>query len=560
MPIIQFSNVSFCYPTRSIPTLSDITLDIDPGDFVLVSGPTGCGKTTLLKMLNGIIPHLSKGTIGGMLTIAGKNAFHAPMDDLTREVGIIFQSPDDQIVSNSVEEEIAFGLENMGLEDGAIALEIDSALDRMGIGDLKYRDTKTLSGGQKQRIVIASQIALHPKILALDEPLSQLDPRSAREVMKCIADLNLQGVTVVMVEHRIADVARYANKVILMDAGRIVYSGDMQKSFGAEGKWYETLGIQIPDEAILSLGFGMSPTVFAPAILEKEIIRRLPQNMETGIRSYSSKTERLEQVLLQDVQFGYPNAPLFRDLNLAFHSGESVALMGANGAGKSTLLSLIAGIRKPQQGKIIFNELGTKCGARKSAKGMAGFLIQNPDLMLFCESVENELLFSAEHRGVKPQERIQRTDSIMNRLDLIPHRSDAPFSLSAGQRLRTALGSILTMETPVLLLDEPTTGQNQENIIRIMETIRNLEFIKTLIFCTHDIQTAMNYADRAIVLQAGEVVYDGMPMGVFDNMELVETSGLTVPTSMRFARNCGIKDFHAGAVELLQFLGIGSIH
>jgi energy-coupling factor transport system ATP-binding protein len=559
MSIIQFSNVSFCYPTRSNPTLSDITFDIDPGDFVLISGPTGCGKTTLLKMLNGIIPHLSKGTVGGTLTIAGKNAFTSPMEELTREAGIIFQNPDDQIISTTVEEEIAFGLENMELDAAAIATGIDSALNRLGIGDLKYRKTKTLSGGQKQRTAIASQIALRPKILALDEPLSQLDPRSAREVVQCIVDLNLHGITVVMVEHRIADVARYANKVLLMDAGRVIHFGDMRRSFSAERKLYEKLGIQIPDEAILSLGFGMPEAVFDTAVLEKEIVRALPLKKETALRQEHSKAKPAEQIIIQDVHFGYRDAPIFRNLNLAFHAGESVALMGANGSGKTTLLSLIAGIRKPQQGEILFNQSGKKDCMRKSAKGMAGFLMQNPDLMLFCESVEKEMLFGAEHTGVRNQEAIRRVDAIVDRLYLAPYRNDAPFSLSAGQRLRTALGSVLTMQPPILLLDEPTTGQNQENITRIMETIQNQEFIKTVIFCTHDIRTAMKYADRAIVLHAGEAVYDGSPMRVFDNMELAEISGLAAPASMLLARNCGIEGFHAGAAELLQFLNQGNL-
>ncbi len=557
-PIIRYSQVSFCYPTRIAPTLSDITLDIDPGDFVLVSGPTGCGKTTFLKMLNGIIPHLSKGRIEGTLTVAGKNTAASSMEDLTNEVGIVFQCPDDQIVSNTVEEEIAFGLENMGLGADAISEAIASALDRMGIGDLKYRDTKTLSGGQKQRTVIASQIALHPKILALDEPLSQLDPRGAREVMQCIVDLNRQGVTIVMVEHRIAEAARYANKVLLMESGHNVHYGDMRKSFSTASSLYRRLGIQLPEEVILSFGFGMPEATFAVDTLKSEISRMLPIAKGRPKQAPDSKPERKRHLTLQDIHFGYDtDRPLFSNLNLTFHSGEFVALMGANGAGKSTLLSLIAGLRKPHRGRILSHESQRDGNSNGSAKVAAGILLQNPDLMLFCESVEKEMLFGPEHRGAKHREAMARVDFMLDRLQLDANRKDAPFSLSVGQRLRTALGSILTMRAPILLLDEPTTGQNQENIIRIMGTLRSLKFIRSIIFCTHDVQTAMQYAERVILLQTGKVVYDGSPAHVFDNIELAEACGLAMPASMILARGCGIKEFSAGAAGLLHLLGKG---
>lgn len=551
--MIHFSHVSFQYPTRSAPTVSDISLAVEPGDFLLLSGPTGCGKTTLLKMLNGIIPHLSQGRFEGTLTVAGNNAAASSMEDLTREVGVIFQCPDDQIVADTVEEEIAFGLENLGMEPEAISGAIDSALARIGIADLKYRSTRTLSGGQKQRVVIASQIALRPKILAFDEPLSQLDPRGAREVMHCIADLNRQGITVILIEHRIADVAPFAGKVLLLDKGRVAHFGPMRDSFRTAARVYAQLGLHIPEEATLSMGLGMPEIDFNPMRLEEKMRGLIAAAAPSTAAPSPIAPERARYISLQHIRFGYKKeTPLFADLNLEFHAGESVALMGANGSGKSTLLSLLAGLRKPQKGSIVMHAAHTLPGSRRTKKGMAGLLIQNPDLMLFCESVEQEMLFGTENRGIRRREGIARVDSMLEHLSLAPQRREAPFSLSVGQRLRTALGAVLTMETPTLLLDEPTTGQNQENIFRIMETVKRLQFLQSIIFCTHDIQTAMRYADRIIILREGAVVYDGAPSGLFDDPDLAEAAGLIVPLSVRIARNCGLRAFQGGAAALLQ--------
>ncbi|MDI6606478.1 MAG: energy-coupling factor transporter ATPase, partial [Candidatus Omnitrophota bacterium] len=532
------------YPTRGSPTLSGITLDIEKGDFVLVSGPTGCGKTTLLKMLNGIIPHLSKGSLTGELQVAGRDVPSSSMDELTKEVGMIFQNPDDQIVANTVEEEVAFGLENLGLGLDEIAGRVNWALQKTGIRDLKERDTNKLSGGQKQRVVIASQIAMRPKILAFDEPLSQLDPSGAEDVMRCVLSLNKEGITVIMVEHRVADVARYANKMLLMDKGAVVYYGDLRRSFSEAKDAYKKLGVQVPHEAILSLGLGLAEVTFSRDAIGEEISKRFVCAVKPGTNKsfFQDSPQKRDFVSLDGIYFEYiKGAPILNNLSLSFKENQTVALMGANGSGKSTLISIVAGINKPQKGNVRIVNMPATDFKDNLRSLPVGLLIQNPDLMLFCETVEKEMLFGPVHRKVKTPDARNRVEAVAESLDLARHFQDAPFSLSAGQRLRAALGAVLTMQQPVLLLDEPTTGQNQENIIKVMLAVKGMGFIKTLIFCTHDIQTALRYADRILILSKGNVIYDGTPEQVFDDWKTTEYAGLTMPVTAFLSKRCGLE-------------------
>ena len=535
--MIHFKNVHYQYPTRDIPTLNDITFDIADGDFVVISGPTGCGKTTLIKMLNGIIPHLSKGVLRGEVVVNGKNTITSPMKKLTGEVGLVFQNPDDQIVSTVVEEEIAFGPENQGIGYEEIEKRVAWAMDMTGISDLRKRNTNELSGGQKQRVVIASQIAMRPSILALDEPLSQLDPKGAAEVMQCIRQLNRDGITIVMIEHRIAEVIKFARKILLLDKGEICYSGKIEESFKKALDVYKRLGIQVPDEVRLSGIFNLGRL----RLDLDEIVREVKtKNIHTSVTfkkallsinpfAGNAHVDRLnnrkkEIISMNDVSFCYKKGMnVFSNLNLILYKGETTALMGANGTGKSTFLSLIAGMNLPAKGVI-------------KKTGHVGLLFQNPDLMLFCETVERELIFGPRNKKVLPEEILSRVDSILKCLHISGHRDDSPFTLSMGQRLRIALGAILTMQLPILLLDEPTTGQNIENVARLMNTLKNLEFVKSIVFCTHDVNVAMKYADRIIVLNQEGIAADGSPEEVLRDFDLLEKNAIRIPVSIRLAK------------------------
>jgi len=543
--IITFDNVSFTYPTRNEPSLSSVSFTIDEGDFVLATGPTGCGKTTLLKILNGIIPYLSKGTLSGRATIAGLDSRGAGMEALTREVGLIFQNPNDQIVSNSVEEEIAFGLENLGLSDAEIRERIDWACEQVSISDLRERDPNSLSGGQKQRLVIASQIAMKPRILAFDEPLSSLDPQSAREVTQCITRLNQQGITIVMVEHRISFVAPYCSHVLVLDQGALVEHGPRDNVFMHSRDVLKTHGLETPPEVHICRHTGKKLTFDEAELTEHVRNWRAPlskkdlpldEAKENSVAGIKNPT-----VQVRDVSFGYTKShAVLKDLSLTVHGGEVVALMGANGTGKSTLLSLIAGLIKPEKGSVTVNgAMSETLGAKRRASTL-GFLIQNPDLMLFCATVYDELSFGPRHVKNIHKRADDEIERVLDFLNLLPQRSRPPFALSMGQRLRAALGAVLTLKPRILLLDEPTTGQNEENIRRLMDTLAGLDHIDAIIFCTHDFETAIEHADRIVVLSNGAVAANGSPAEIFENLERLHSAGLQPPLATRVAYSLGL--------------------
>ena len=544
--IITFENVSFTYPTRKGPSLSNVSFVIHEGDFVLVTGSTGCGKTTLLKMLNGIIPHLSKGTPGGRAVIAGLDAKHAGMEALTKEVGLIFQNPNDQIVSNSVEEEIAFGLENLGLSDAEIRERITWACEQVSISDLRERDPNSLSGGQKQRVVIASQVAMRPRILAFDEPLSSLDPRCAGEVTQCIARLNRRGITIVMVEHRIGFVAPYCSHVLVLDQGALVEFAPRDESFMHPRDVFGAHGLEIPPEVHICRHTGGRKLTFDEAELADHV-RRWHTAVSPEEKSFYNPPDTVRAVSgevtvrIENVTFGYAKSrTVLNECSLTVHRGETIALMGANGTGKSTLLSLIAGLIRPDKGEIIVNGIETgSLGAKKRAS-LLGFLIQNPDLMLFCDTVREELAFGPRHVRRTRADIDGAIAAILAFLNLSPQQNLPPFTLSMGQRLRAALGAVLSLQPRILLLDEPTTGQNKENIRRLMETLAQLEHIDTIIFCTHDFETAIEHADRIAVLHGGRVAADCAPAEIFEHPELLRNAGLQMPLTTRLAHSLGL--------------------
>lgn len=547
--IIAFDDVSFTYPTRELPSLKNLGFEINKGDFVLVTGPTGCGKSTLLKVLNGIIPFLSKGKLKGTISIAGLDSRSGGMDALTREVGLVFQNPNDQIVSNSVEEEIAFGLENLNLEEMEIRNRIEWACTQVSIGDLRERDPNSLSGGQKQRVVIASQIAMHPKILALDEPLSCLDPQSALEVMECIASLNRQVITIVMVEHRVSFVAPKCSHIMILNHGKLINYSTRDDAFMRFGDLFTTHGLEIPAEVHIC-----KRTKSPMLTFNEEELSELVKNTidEKSIHDFliEEKTHKsLHQnvpgnsVSIENVTFGYTKEKiLLKDFSLSIRKGEFVALMGANGTGKSTLMSLIAGLNKPAKGRVTVDGHDSyKLRIRKRA-ALLGFLIQNPDLMLFCDTVYDELAFGPRHVYRKSSGVDEVIDKTLELLGLTPLRDLPAFSLSMGQRLRTAFGAVLSLQPHVLLLDEPTTGQNEENIRRLMNSLRQMNHLETTIFCTHDFNTAIEHADRIVILINGSIVADGTPQKILGQAEILRKAGLQLPLLTRITHSLGLPE------------------
>ena len=505
MACIEIENLRFTYPSREIPTLHGITTRVPRGVFVLLTGPTGCGKSTLLRTLNGLIPHASAGTLTGTVHLNGEDIATQPLATTCQQVSLLFQNPDDQLFCTRVEDEIAFGLENLGFPPEKIQERITIALEQVGLSGFESRKISSLSGGERQRVALAAIYAMRPQVLLLDEPTSHLDPQGTRDILRIVKKLNSEtGITVILATHRTKEVAPLCNHVWLMENGRLCLDAPKADAF-QDATPYQRLGVQVPVDA--------------------------PSNAPTSPPKRASNVERQEVLLnIRNLHFRYPNTDkeAVRDISCEVPRGEVLAIMGANGSGKTTLIHLIAGLLRPSAGEIVID--GKLCNRMKlhQLAGKVGIVFQNPDLLLQAETVRDEVAFGPENLKFPKKILEERVNSTLTRFDLQTLSSEAPYALSRGQRQRTAVAATFSLYPDLFLLDEPTTGQDAQHLYQLMgelcDEIRQAR--KTLIFATHDVDITLKYADRILLLHDGAGVYDGDPKHAFADQALLQQASL----------------------------------
>ncbi len=489
--MIEMKNLGFTYQGRDEPTLRDLNLRVKKGEFILIAGPTGCGKTTLLRTLNGLIPHETAGIMKGSVSVAGKDTKKSPMAELTRKVGLVFQNPDDQIFSTRVEDEVAFGPENLCFQRKEIEKSIDYALSAVGLRDFRNRATASLSGGEKQRLAIASALAMRPRVLVLDEPFSQMDTIGTREVLDVILKLNREGMTIILAEHRIPAVFRHVSRIVVMEKGRILLDEDKKKAC-MRRDIFKRLGLWLPEDKKLTLNSHR---------------QRLQKFKKSGFAPCQKK------IVLEarDICFRYQKNNGFdlHGLSLVVRRGEMVALLGDNGTGKSTLLLHFAAILKPETGTVKILGIDSKNTSSFELAGKVGVVFQNPNLMLFCNTVKKEVEFGPKALKVPMHKLSGILSDTLAALTISDFKKDAPFSLSSGQRLRVATAAAASMNPEVFLLDEPTQGQDRANVEGLMNYLK----IKSrqgaaILFITHNLDVALQYADRILLMNGGRIVED----------------------------------------------------
>ena len=505
MACIEIENLRFTYPSREIPTLRGITTRVPSGAFVLLTGPTGCGKSTLLRTLNGLIPHASAGVLSGTVHLDGENVATQPLAATCQQVSLLFQNPDDQLFCTLVEDEIAFGLENLGSPPEKIQERITSALRQVGLLGFASREISSLSGGEKQRVALAAICAMQPQVLLLDEPTSHLDPKGTRDILNIVKQLNSDlGITVVLATHRTKEVAPLCDHVWLMDDGQFCLDLPKAEAF-QDATPYQRLGVQVPVDTALH----------PPALPLKR----------------ASNVERQGALLnIQNLHFRYPNTDTNAvcEISCEVPRGEVLAIMGANGSGKTTLIHLIAGLLRPSVGEVTID--GKSCGRLKlhQLAGKVGIVFQNPDLLLQAETIRDEVAFGPKNLKFPKRTLMERVDNTLTRFDLQDLDAEAPYALSRGQRQRTAVASTFSLHPDLFLLDEPTTGQDAQHLYQLMDELCNeiRQENKTLIFATHDSDLTLKYADRILLLHDGAVMYDGDPAAAFADRELVQQASL----------------------------------
>jgi len=504
-------NLSFRYRDRQELAIQGISLSMKPGELLLVAGPSGCGKTTLARCINGLIPRSYKGEVMGSVRMLNQNTSDLPLARISQMIGTVLQDPERQILGTRVISEVAFGLENLGLSRPEIRERVAETMDYLGITELAERETHNLSGGEKQKVALAGVLAMRPKMLLLDEPLASLDPASARETMALLRQLVDEGMSVLIVEHRVEDVLKiHPDRVMLMLNGVVTYLGPIQGLESAVD-YHE---VKLPAQMTLKMAAGDPAPVSNPKLLSE----------------VSEGTEPL--VRFKDVGFEYESGvKVLHDVTLDIQRGDVIAILGPNGAGKTTLAKHAIGLLKPTSGKVWVGGQETSELSVAEIANTLGYVFQSPSHMLFAPSVKEELSFGPKNLGHCLEDIEKEVSEAIEIVNLSGLEENPPLALSFGQQKRVTIAAILSMRSKILMMDEPTAGQDYKNYMNFMDSILCLPNFRAILFITHDIDMAVIYANRVLVVSEGTVVADGAPEEVLKDYDLLDRCRL-VPTSL----------------------------
>ncbi len=489
-------------------------MQIEQGEFLILAGSSGSGKSTLLRSLNGLVPHFSGGVVQGSVVVNNIDVIKAGPRKLSQYIGFVTQNPENQAILDRVEPEIAFALENAAIPVQEMRVRVEEVLDLMDLTPLRQRPISSLSGGERQRVAIASVLALRPQVLLLDEPTSQLDPQSAEKVLLSLVRLNEDlGLTIIVVEHRLERVLRYADRLIYMEDGRIIVDDSVRNAVTAVPL--------LPPLVQLGRELGWAPlplTVKEGRRFASRIISQRPVEAGQMDNPDPPIADTLALMKAVDVQFSYNGTPVLKGIDLQVDKGEVVALMGRNGSGKSTFLKCIIGLHQPSKGTIEINGRSTRGREVVDLAQDVAYLPQNPDDLLFAESVFEELQITLANHEISDDDAISK---LLTELGLEGERDSYPRDLSTGQRQRVAMGAVTVTQPSLLLLDEPTRGldsQTKESLVNIWR--RWLAKGMGLVLVTHDVELAAKIADRVVILSQGEVIASGRSGAVLGSSPL----------------------------------------
>jgi energy-coupling factor transporter ATP-binding protein EcfA2 len=523
---LRAEDVSFAYIGAARAALRHVDLQVSPGEVVLITGASGCGKSTLALTLCGLIPSRVHGELRGRVTFGGAPLSGLKPHEAAQFVGMVFQNPNLQLINQTVQSEVAFGPENLALPQPEIAARVDWCLDVTGMAGMRKAAVVTLSGGQKQRTAIAATLAMRPRVLVLDEPLSDLDPVGAQEVLGTLQRLARRGGTgVIVIEHRVDEVAPWADRVVLMDDGRVLLDQPPRTAWADPRPW-QAVGVGVPDMARLAHAV---PGAFGP-VLPLSVEEAADQLKDTWFpaalaaagaqrapRAAAGVAPAGPPVLAWDgVSVEFDGKRAVDDVTLAVDEGEWVALIGANGSGKSTLTGLTVGLGKPSAGAVRFRGQPVRPGKVFEHAAQVALLLQSADDMLFETTVLKELEFGFRFRA-RPKDPVLDVAEAIEFFGFAGREADSPWELSQGGRQRLALAALLVGAPGVLVLDEPTTGQDADHMrefLRLLDQVRARTGI-TIVTVTHDIRGLASRAARVVLLGEGRVRMDGPASQVF---------------------------------------------
>ncbi|MDO5440245.1 MAG: ABC transporter ATP-binding protein [Erysipelotrichaceae bacterium] len=548
-PIIEFKDFSFQYNAQKNPTLKNINLKIYEGEKILICGPSGSGKSTLGNCLNGLIPFSYQGKIEGSLIVDGIETKNSSIFELSNHIGTVLQDPDGQFVGLTVAEDIAFSLENDCNEQSLMHQKVHDVSKLVDIEERLSNAPQELSGGQKQRVSLAGVIINNIKILLFDEPLANLDPKTGKTAIELIDDIkNKTNTTVVIIEHRLEDALwRNVDRIILVDEGTILadlkpnelLSSDLLKKHGIREPLYLTAlkyaGVKVTPD--------IKPEHINSLVLSNDDISTINKwYKNTPIKPVINNNEDILRI--EDLHFSYfKGTEILHGISLSIKKGEMLSIVGQNGAGKSTLAKLICGFEKTSEGHIYYGgEDITNEPIRKRAEHI-GYVMQNPNQMISQTMIFDEVAMGIKNTGLTEDEIKEKVYAVLKICGLYEFRNWPISALSFGQKKRVTIASVLVMGPKIIILDEPTAGQDFKHYTEIMEFLRELNNQGiTIIMITHDMHLMLEYTPRAIVVVKGKVVKDDSASAVLCNKELVESSSLKETSLFELATICHIDD------------------
>jgi len=544
--VITIENVSYRYPKASNGTLRNINLEIKKGEFVVVMGPAGAGKTTLCLLLNGIIPQLEEGDFRGKVTVLGKDTLSVPVQELACEVGIVFQDPESQRFGALVHEDVAFGPSNLGMSIEDIAKMVKRSLSAVKLQGFEERETDALSGGEKQRLAMAGVLAMNPSILVLDEPTSELDPVGTSEILDVIAELrDEREVTVILVSHKTDAIASLADRIVVINEGRIAADGTPGEIL-TDMELLRSLSIQPPQvtEVFSALRESGHDIKSIPYKTQEAIEVFKSWNLNPGCTWQTPPTDTYTGSIIrvENLRHVYPgNIEALKGINLDVRRGEFLAIIGQNGSGKSTLVKHFNGLLKPTGGRVLVDGVDSRTATVSELAQTVGYVFQNPDHQIFEDSVEKEIAYGPKNHKVPKDEINRRVKHVLKMVGLEGYEEEYPFTLGKGERQRIAVAAILATQPEVLIVDEPTTGQDWRGKEGMMKLIKDLHSAgHTIITITHDMDLVARFAERVVVLRKGEIVLVGTPTAVFEQVELLRETFLEPPPVAQFAQSLGL--------------------
>ncbi len=543
--IATFDNVSYMYPRSTAPVLRDVSLEIRKGEFLGLIGPSGAGKTTLCLALNGIVPQFYGGRFFGAVNVAGLDTLEHPISTLARYVGIVLENPETQITATSVENEIAFALENLKVPREEILARIPRVLEAVRLEGMERRHPQELSGGQKQRLAIAAMLAVRPSLLVLDEPTSQLDPVGTQEIFSIVQELNRElGVTIVMASHAAEELAERADRLVLLNAGQIIDEGPPAKLY-TQVELMQQFHLRPPDVTrtfhyLRKAGFSIPEL---PVTLDQGIaaIKSLaaacrPQTSEP--RPVLAPRNGRPLVSVTHLAHTYDDGTqALQDISLDIYKGEYVLITGQNGAGKSTLVRHFLRLLLPTAGEVRIDGVPTRYLSISTLARRVGYVAQNPDNQIFNTTVEEEVTFALRHLDTATGEIRARTERSLAMMGLLDVRDRHPLSLPRGERARVVIAAILALEPEVVIFDEPTTGQDYQGARTILELTKQLHDAgKTVIVITHHLYLMAEYAERVIVMGKGTLLRDAPIRVAFHETDLLASTYLAPPQAVQLAQ------------------------